>query len=323
MEQMLIVFRDTFLGVFQILLIVLVGGVLVRFRVIAQDHIKGLSVATVAVFFPCMMFSNITEHFDPAQMKFWWILPLSGFAMAVFGLGAGALVFCRSFRENRNMIALAGLHNAGYLVLPIGKALFPDRFDGEFSVMCFLFIMGFSPVLWSVGKALSTSSSGPSVKNGESDWRDMVTPPLMGTVLGLVFYWTGLASHIPKTVAMPISMLGEAAVPVATFILGASLGGISLRFQHHLWDITRAVFVKLILMPLVMILILRAIGLHGGASLMGPFLVLQAASAPATSLILQIRRYGGDEHKVGAGLLVAYLLCMFTIPFWYAVWQSL
>lgn len=321
MEQMQAVFQDSFFSVLQIFLAVLIGGAVVRLRLITQEHIKGLSVATVEVFLPCLMFSNITRHFNPGEMEYWWVIPLSGVAMALFGLGMGALVFCRSFRENRNMIALAGLHNAGYLVLPIGKALYPDRFDGEFSVMCFLFIMGFSPLLWSIGKALSTSTNdGPREK---WNWRGLVTPPLVATLLAIVLVMVGIARRIPETALMPISLLGEAAVPVATFILGASLGGVSLRFQHHMWDISRALAVKLFLLPLVAVAILYALGMHNSTSLMGPMLVLQAASAPATALILQIRRYGGHEDKVGAGLLVAYLLCMFTIPFWYATWETL
>jgi hypothetical protein len=323
MGEMFVVFTDTFYSVFQIFLIVLAVGLLVRFGVITQDSIKGLSSATVVVFLPCLMFSDITQHFDPGKMAYWWVLPLSGIAMAAFGLGAGALMFCRSFRENRNMVALAGLQNAGYLVLPIGKALFPDRFDGEFTVLCFLYIAGFSPILWSVGKALATTPKGSKSSDADYDWRGLITPPLMGTLLGLILVWTGLAGRIPATISKPIDLMGQAAVPVATFVLGASLGGIHLRFHHHLWDISRALSIKLFLTPMVTIAILYAIGLRGTDPLIGPFLVLQAASAPATALVLQIRRYGGDEHKVGAGLLVAYLLCMFTIPFWYAVWQAL
>ena len=39
------------------------------------------------------------------------------------------------------------------LVLPVGLAIFPEQFD-RFALYCFLFILGFNAVLWSVGKAL-------------------------------------------------------------------------------------------------------------------------------------------------------------------------
>ena len=50
-------------------------------------------------------------------------------------------------------------------------------------------------------------------------------------------------------------------------------------------------------------------------------LVIEAASAPAVGLILQVKTYGGNEQKVGSLMLLSYIACIFTLPLWIAIWE--
>jgi predicted permease len=43
--------------------------------------------------------------------------------------------------------------------------------------------------------------------------------------------------------------------------------------------------------------------------------------APATQIIIQVKKYGGDVQNVGSMMFIAYSLCLITIPFWFAVWN--
>lgn len=312
------VFQQTFLAILQIAFIALAAGLLVRMKVFKQEHISGLSVATVYLFLPCMMFDSISRQFDPASMPYWWLLPVSSVAIFLFGFAVASLLFARRWREKRNMIGLACLQNASYLVLPIGRALLPDDAQfAQFSVYCFLYLIIFSPMLWSVGKYLATSSDDGKLPN----WRNFITPPLIATLLALALVATKTAQFIPQFVVEPIHLLGTAAVPVATFVLGASLGSIRLRFHHYFADAAKSMLVKLILMPLATLLALRALGVPP-TSLLGIFLIIEAASAPATSFILQVRAYGGDEERIGSVIFLHYLLLVFTLPLWYALWVT-
>lgn len=318
MRDVLITFDATFFAILQVFLVILAAGALVRLKVISQSHIQGLTAATVVVFLPCMTFANITQNFRVEDFPRWWLLPLSAVAMVGVGLALAGLAFARELPQKRNMLALACLQNAGYLVLPIGQALFPDRFDGEFSVYCFLYILGLSPLLWSLGKHLCTAEHGDSLK-----WRSLNTPPFVACLLALFFVFTGLRRYIPAPANEALSLLGKATVPVATFVLGASLGSIHVRIRPYLFDASRALLIKMFLIPAGMILVLRWLGVKPGDGILGAFFVIQAASAPATALILQVRHYGGDEQKIGSVILMAYVLAAITIPLWYAIWLAL
>ena len=323
MSDLFPVFQSTFVSILQVFLVALAAGVLVRIGWVTQSHIQGLSVATVVVFLPCLTFANITGNFRAEAFPMWWLLPIAAVAMIAVGLLFGAAAFCRELPEKKSMLSLASLQNAGYLVLPIGQALFPGEFDAQFSVYCFLYILGINPILWSVGKWLATSGASERLH-----WRAFVTPPFVAVVIALIVVLTGLRDAVPATAGLyvtgpagrAIHLLGLAAVPVATFVLGASLGSIRLDPRSHWFDGIRALGIKLLILPALMVLLLKLTGWCSGNALLGAFLVIQSASAPATATILQIRTYGGDEQKIGSLLFAGYLLCAVTLPFWYAVW---
>jgi predicted permease len=323
MSDLFLVFQSTFVNILQVFLVALAAGVLVRLGWVTQSHIQGLSAATVIVFLPCLTFANITGNFRVEEFPMWWLLPISAVVMIAAGLLLGAVAFCRELPEKKSMLSLASLQNAGYLVLPVGQALFPAEFDSRFSVYCFLYILGINPILWSVGKWLATSG-----KSERIHWRAFVTPPFVAVIVALVVALTGLRDAVPAPAGVyvigpagrAIHLLGLAAVPVATFVLGASLGSIKLDPGSHWWDGIRALGIKLLVIPALMVLVLKLTGWCSGNALLGAFFVIQAASAPATATILQIRTYGGDEQKIGSLLFAGYLLCAVTLPFWYALW---
>jgi malate permease and related proteins len=308
-------FASTFLSVLDIFLVILAAGLLVRFRVLRQDHVTALSTATVDLFLPCLIFSKLLARFDPSALPFWWALPLAGIVMSLIALGLAAAAFARDLPEKRNMLPLASMQNAGYLVLPVGLALYPTRFD-TFALYCFLFILGFSPVLWSLGKLLVTQGS-----EGSNGWRGLITPPLVANLAGVAAAWSGAARVIPRPVLHGIDLLGQAAVPVATVVLGAVLGSIRPRTRSYLADAVRVLGVKLVALPLLTIFVVHTLGLEASHPLLARFLVIEASAAPAAGLILQVRSWGGDERKVGSLMLASYISCCFTLPLWLAVWE--
>lgn len=302
----------------QLALVVLAAALIIRRGWLQASHVKALSDSVVRVFLPCLIFSNITGTFRPSEFPLWWTLPLAALLISGAGLGLAILVFLPRAAENRQVLPLAFLQNAGYLVLPLGQLLFPADFD-RFALYCFLYILVHNPLLWSVGKFL-VSSQGPL----RADWRGLLTPPLWANLAALATVFSGLQELLPPPLTGAIHLLGQATVPLATFILGASIGAINPRFRRHAGDIGRVVLVKLILLPAGLIAALLWIPpLRGLDPLLASMLVLQGASAPATSLLLAVQTYGGPVERVSTILLVANALCLFILPFWVALWSLL
>lgn len=300
----------------RIMLVVLLGGVLVRRGYVQSDWIKGLAGVTVNVFTPALIFTKLIKGFDADRMPYWWLIPLGTVLIIGLTMALGLLLFYGDFKRKSALIGLSSLQNANYLILPIGLLVYPTQFD-EFATYVFLVVLGISPLLWSVGKFLVVPREGAGF-----DWRSFVSPPFFANFLGIGVALAGVEPYLPQFIIQPMEMLGEATVPSGNFILGATIGAISFRQMPPLWDVLRVLLLKYALVPILVLLIVWATRLMESNSLLAELLIIQAAAAPASALIIMVRNYGGDAQQIGSHMLITYLAVIISIPLWMAVLRS-
>ena len=307
-------FSSLFQSIMMIFVIAFVAGILIRKKIVSQDTIRGLSIITINILLPSLIFSKITGNLEPAEFPIWWIVPLIAMGTTGIGLSLAWFVFRKQLPEKRNLLPLSSLMNAAYLILPIGQVIYPAQFD-EFALYVSLYVLGISPLVWTVGKFFITQR-----ENEKYSWRDLMSPPLWANILGLLFVLTGLRKFIPNFLTDSIALMGEATVPVATLILGATLGTLPWKFIPIIKDLSWEVFIKLIAVPGIVFLLLQGSALQSEYPLLCKLLILEASAPAATALIIQVRRYGGDQNKIGTIMLFSYLICLIFIPFWLALW---
>lgn len=310
-------FVPVFKAVLAIFLIAIASGILVRRNIIKQSDIQSMSHITIVVLLPSLFFSKIISSFNPSSFAYWWLLPLVAFAMIGLALGMALIMFYRKRKQKKAIMAVASFMNANYMVLPIATMLYTADLD-EFLTYCFLFILGVSTALWSVGKYMVTTGENEKIK-----LKEMINPPLIASLGSILIVLLGGAPFIPSFIMIPIDFIGQAAIPLATIVLGATLGAISVRQLPPFSDIVRVVGIKLFLMPALVILLLFWTQWLGNYPLIADLLVLQASVAPATLLIVQVRKYGGNAQEVGSMMLINYLVCLITIPGWLTLWRML
>jgi predicted permease len=178
------IFGQTFLSVSEGLLVIFfiagISAVLTYKKVITQETIDGFSKLVVRIFLPFLIFYTVTTEFDPSTQLYWWKIPLAAIALPSVGLLISWILFANTAREKKSYFPLATMQNAAYLILPIGEVVYPDQFD-EFSLICFLVVLGLSPFMWTVGKLLLTNDKrkGPGIKK-------LITPPFVANVLSIV-----------------------------------------------------------------------------------------------------------------------------------------
>ncbi len=303
----------------RIFTIIIFAGFLVKRQIINKTQIDALSKLTVIVLLPALVFSHTLQYFDPHQLSYWWLLPLLGIALSLLGLLLAFVVFMPQPLAYKDLMAVASMQNAGYLVLPIGKILYPQHFT-EFSLLTFLFILGYNPLLWSLGKYLITAGF---INDDKFNFKQFITPPAVANIVSLLLVLLGWQHIFPNIVVDSVDFLGQAAIPVATFVLGATLGSISFKSLPSFKDIFRVMTIKYLLIPAVVFWLLWILNLANDYPLLSDFLIIQAAAAPATALILQVRAYGGNSQKTGSMMLIAYVMCLVALPFWIALWHSL
>jgi predicted permease len=312
-------FLTYFIPIFKAVLIIFIIGffsaILLRKKIIQPIHIEGLSHITVIVLLPCLTFSKIVQYFKPNEFAYWWVLPLLAFLMIGTGIAIGSLFYLKQLKQKRAFIAISAFMNANYMVLPIGQLVFKENFD-EFAAYTFLFVIGVIPLLWSVGKFMVTADF-----NARFSVKSAITPPFVASILATILVLTSLNRFIPEIILVPIDFVGQAAIPSATLILGATLGGIALKKTPPLIDIIKVLSTKLLILPAITILVLLQTNVAIEYPLIADLLVIQASVAPATQIIIQVKKYGGDVQNIGSMMFIAYSLCLLTIPFWFSVWN--
>ena len=308
-------FTTVFSAVFQVFIISAAAGVLVRIKIVSQAHIQALSAVTVNIFLPCLIVVKTVSQFDPAGFALWWILPLSGVLIALAGLGMAALLFGTDPKK-QPFVSMASFQNAVYIVLPIGQLVYPDQFD-RLALFCFLLILGQSPIMWSVGKVLVSGRRDTAIV-----WKDFVTPPLVATLAAIFLVISGTAAMLPQNLLSAMDFLGQATVPLAVFILGATLGSIALKEMPPLPDVFRVAGVKFVLVPGTAFAVMYGLGLYQTLPLFCSLIILQTSSPPATNLILMVRNYGGDTQAVASMMLLQYMVCIIAMPLWLSLWHT-
>lgn len=312
------IFLQSFLSLFyaisQVFLVMGLAAYLIRKKFVSSDIISALSQMVVLVLLPCLSFDKIVTGFHPESTPGWWAVPLIGVLMVFVGLIASFLLFGNS-TERRYLWAISSLQNCTFFVLPIGKIIYPNNFD-QFALYVFLMALLVNPILWSLGKVLVTNTS-------DWHWKKFITPPFVANVIALFLVFTNLRDYLPSIILGPISMMGNAAVPLATFILGATLGTAAFKGLPRSADLFKYIGIKFFLLPLLVFAGIILFKLRDSSPIMADFLLIEACAAPATALIIQTRRYGGDEQRVGSMMLLGYCLCLILLPLWLALSASL
>ncbi len=314
-------FIQGFSGAFQAMLlmaiVIVVAGFLARFGVFQETMVTGMSRGVVYCFLPCLIFDKITHGFNPSEMTYWWMIPLSALVLFIIGLLVTLLLNHVDFLKQPDLLPLGFMQNAGYFSIAIGETLVPEQFD-TWAVYTFLFVLMFNPLLWTFGKYFVSHD-----RSKKFQFRGIITPPLCGVILGILFVISGLVRWIPQPVLSATHLLGNAAVPLSLVILGATIATTPIHIRDHAKLITKSLLTKLILIPAIAIGVLHAVQLPKELSLLGLFWVLQAAYPQASNLVLQIRTYGGNRERVCAVLVAGYLVSLLTLPTWVGVWQWL
>ncbi len=312
--------------------LVAVGAVLFKSGIITRATVDALSRLTVALLLPAFTATSILTQFRPGQTFYqgWYLLPFSAILMiATFGLLAYPIArYGRQWLPPRCTVATLSFHNAGYLAIPIVTELYARgpmaRHQGAMLALLFLFIMGISPLMWSLGVVAFRQAAGP---NSEVTWRKAISPPFVASLASVLACLVQIPQQVSQEtlvqILSPFTMLGACTVPLMMLILGATL----VQLEHSYLPPARlsvmALSLRLVLFP-AMVFGLLSLLLHWEVLDRAKAIVLFIESAMPTAVAMTViaHRYG-DERAAQAASSLIFLQYMFgagTLPVWLTIW---
>ena len=263
-------FQITIEAMLQIILLGATGFFLVKKGLLGGVCLTTLSRLVISVTLPVLMFAQISSSFSFTNFPNWWVFPFLGVALSLFGLALGKLfgVFVHGQQHKLQFSSLLGFQNSGYLPLVLVGALFSPDKAGTVLIYIFLFLLGFNVLMFSYGVHML-------VHSGERKFSlaSAFSPTVIATLAGLVVVLLGVNRFIPALLFKPMVILGDCTFPLALLVVGGCLAQIKL---HHVDKKANAVlcFVKLIFMPALGILVVKALNLP---ELLGFLIVMELA----------------------------------------------
>lgn len=296
---------------FPVFIVLALGFGLRRARILTEEADVSLMKLVIRVFYPCLYLDYVIGNPSLENAKNLISAPLVGFFTVVGGyalaFAGGRLLGLRKGSGLRTFSFGNGIYNYGFIPIPVILALFNDR--GTLGVLL-VHNLGIEVAIWTVGIMLLAGQFQRSAM------RNMVTPPAIALIAGLLINWSGLASYLPMWIDQTIAILAACCVPMGILLAGALIA--DLLQQQKLLDqprvIAGSIVLRLGLLP-VLFLLLAAL-LPGLSVELKRVILIQAAMPAGIMPIVLARHYGGDMGVAIRIVLATTLASVVTMPLW-------
>lgn len=306
-----------FVAVMKLFLISLLGFFLYRRNLIKEEGLRFLTFLVINYTVPCLIFSNLIENAQIVLAHSLTIFIVLSLSIFLLGYSLGFLAsFKRKLALRSQFISLVSFQNSGYLPITIAFFLFPPGLRENFLVFVFLYLLGFNIILWSIGSSFIFKRADLKFR-----LKGLFIPPITSTIVALGLVYTQAAKFIPSLFTSPLKIVGETSFVLSAVILGCWLARVELRgFSKRLFLLSQATILKLIVLPLLFLIGVISFKLF---SLLGLFIILQAAMPSAVSLPIVANLRGADSEFVSEGVFFTHIVSIFTIPLWVGLYLKL
>ena len=292
----------------------LLGYWIIRRRIIPENILGFLSPLALDIALPSLVFFSIVTGFTPAAFPDWWQLPLWWILFTVTLLALTMAARFLSKKDTRGEFSM-GLFFQNGLFFPIFVIVGLFGKDTPYLVNLFVFMIFQPPVVFSTYYLFFGRSKGVI------NWRRILNPILITTIIAMVICLAGVKDYVPHFIISIFEMLGSMALPLLMLILGGNIYR-DFRGKGRVYyvEIAKFVFLKNIAYPLVFIGLLYLLKPDFGVSLI---IFLQSAVPPITAVPILTERAGGDRNIASQFVLGSFIFSVVTIPAMVYVFSSL
>lgn len=303
-------FSAIFTATLPIFMIMGVGAAFRAAKLWPEAADQPLARLAINVFYPSLIAHHVLGNpvLQNVRVLAWaagsgFVLLLISFAA---GLGLARALGLKSGRGFRTFAVCGGIQNYGFLPIPIIHALFPADEATRLLGILFLFNLGVEVAIWTVGVSLLRGSD-------RGTWRHLINTPLVTILLASSLTLLGGAQHIPSPLTTVIAMLGQAAIPISLFLVGASLWTANQETQWlGSWRVpVGAALLRFALLPGVFFAAACYLPISPELQHM---LIIQGTMPSGAFVIVLARHYGGHPPTASQIVISTSLLSLLAVP---------
>lgn len=299
-----------------LLLLIIIGYILVRLKVVASEGTVLLSRLENNVFIPALVLGTFMDNLTPEKIGDAWKYLLCGFIVILISMPLAVFIsrICSKDKYIQKIYTYGlAFANFGFMGNAVVNALFPDVF---MNYLIYVLPFWMFIYLWAVPSLLIPSAEGkqPLSQRLKALINPMFVAMFIGAILGL------LSVPIPQFFQTAVSSLGDCMSPVAMLLTGMTIAKISLTKTFKTGMIYVVSAIRLLFIPLIAIIILTFIPVSYGIKLCT---VCALAMPLGLNTIVVPGAYGKDTSVAAGMALISHLLSCITIPVIFLIFELL
>ncbi|MBQ9098759.1 MAG: AEC family transporter [Clostridia bacterium] len=298
-----------------LLLLMVIGYILTRFKLVPDNAHTVLSKLENNVFIPALVMGTFMTQFTVARLNVAWQFLLGGFVVIGLTAPLASLLarFCTKDDYLRKIYAYGlAFSNFGFMGNAVVQALFPHIF-----MEYLIFVLPFWMLIYTWGVPVLLIPAGEGKRTLGQKLKPFLNPMLIGMLIGMVI---GLIA--PPTLGFfgtAVTTLGNCMSPVAMLLTGMTIAKIDLKAAFRNVPIYVVSLIRLVAIPLVAILIMKFLPLPNGLSVC---IICALAMPLGLTPIVVPSGYGMDTSDASAMALISHLLSIATIPLIFLLFQA-
>lgn len=193
----------------------------------------------------------------------------------------------------------------------MGYALVQALFGGEILYYFILFSLPMSIGCYLYGIALLT----PHKEGKAALWKNLLNPQMVAVVIGAVLGLLGVGQNMPSFLSDVLKGLSGMFSPMAMLLTGITIGSYSLKDMFRDRRTYLVCLFRMLLFPLILLVLARLIGLDDRLMV---FVLFVHAMPLGLYPVIYPPQFGKDARPGASMALISCLVCLVTVPLFYA-----
>lgn len=297
--------------IISLFLMMLMGFILVRYKLLDSKDSKGLSVIALYLVIPCTIIEAFQVDFTPEKRNGLILAFIAAIFVHIILLIIN-YICSKCFKLNTIEQSSLIYSNAGNLIIPLVTSVLGK----EWILYSSAFVSVQLILMWTHGKVLICGDRSLELK------KIFTNINMISILIGFIFFITGF--KIPEILKDTVVSVGSLIGPVCMIVSGMLIGNI--KFEHVLGykRLPLIVVLRLIVVPIIILMSFKISGignfiLNGETILLITFLATMTPSAATVTQMAQV--YGNDAEYASIINVVTTLLCIATMPIMVFLYQ--
>jgi len=292
-----------------LVLVALLGFICTKSKWFQRSELDAVTKFTFYVSIPAFLFyqmanADLSQHVSPALFAAFYLPVLLSYTLGWLA----NYYFHSKLKKQSSASAVYALSSSYSNTIIVGLPILLAAFGEQVIGIVFLIVTFHSAMLFALTSALSSHHQGFS-------WPSFIkqtfnNPVILSILSGLAFNL--LSIELPQTITNSLLLVGKPAIPLALFILGASMAFYQVRSEKKF--ITFATILKLLILP--SLVFIAAHYIFALEPMVTTVLVILSASPTGVNAYLIAKSQGYHQETVAGTVVVTTLACIFTLPVW-------